>query len=195
MRQTIDKKTKNIFLIIILLIVAVVGYYCYLVNREEKVQQETTLSTVQVVLSRDLKHDYPPSPKEVMKYYMELTKCMYNEDCTEQEFEDLAIKARELFDAELAEHNELGSYLINLTSEVSNFKNLGRRISNVSISASTDVDYFEDDGFSFARLRCGYTVLEKKQSYSSIEVYLLRKDQEGHWKIYGWDLAENVYVD
>ena len=130
-----------------------------------------------------------------MKYYLEITKCMYNEDCTEQELEDLALKARELYDAELLEHNELGTYLINLNAEVASFKNLGRRISSTSVSASTDVDYFEDDGFSFARLRCGYTILEKKQSYSSIEVFLLREDEEGHWKIYGWDLAENVYVD
>ena len=75
---------------------------------------------------------------------------------------------------------------------MNNFRNLGRRISHVSLSASTDVEFFEDDGFSFARLRCGYTVLEKKQSYSTVEVYLLRKDADGHWKIYGWDLAENV---
>lgn len=195
MRETIDKKTKIIFLVILLVVLAVVGYYCFLVNRDVKVQEESTLSTVQVVLSRDLKYNYPPSPKEVMKYYLEITKCMYNEDCTEQELEDLALKARELYDAELLEHNELGTYLINLNAEVKNFKNLGRRISSTSVSASTDVDFFEDDGFSFARLRCGYTILEKKQSYSSIEVFLLREDEEGHWKIYGWDLAENVYVD
>lgn len=83
MRETIDKKTKIIFLVILLVVLAVVGYYCFLVNRDVKVQEESTLSTVQVVLSRDLKYNYPPSPKEVMKYYLEITKCMYNEDCTE----------------------------------------------------------------------------------------------------------------
>ena len=195
MRDTVDKKTKIVFLVILFAALLVVGCYCYLVNRDAKEQKENTVSTVQAVLARDLKHDYPPSPKEVLKYYQQINKCLYNEECTEQEMEDLALKARELFDEELQANNELGSYLIKMTSEVKNFRALGRRISNISISASTDVDFFEDDGHSFARLRCGYTILEKKQSYSTIEVYLLRKDADDHWKIYGWDLAENVYVD
>ena len=195
MRDTVDKKTKIIFLVILFVALAVVGYYCFLVNRDTKEQKENTVSTVQAVLARDLKHDYPPSPKEVLKYYQQINKCLYNEECTEQEMEDLALKARELFDEELQANNELGRYLIKMTSEVKNFRAFGRRISNISISASTDVDFFEDDGHSFARLRCGYTILEKKQSYSTIEVYLLRKDADDHWKIYGWDLAENVYVD
>ena len=53
MRETIDKKTKIIFLVTLLVVLAVVGYYCFLVNRDTKVQEESTLSTVQVVLSRD----------------------------------------------------------------------------------------------------------------------------------------------
>ena len=50
------------------------------------------------------------------------------------------------------------------------------------------------NGYSFARISCGYTVLQGKESDSSMQVYLLRKDENGHWKIYGWDLAENVNV-
>ena len=52
--------------------------------------------------------------------------------------------------------------------------------------SSTDVDFYEVDGFSFARIRCGYTFMEGKTSYPTAYVYLLRRDDEKHWKIYGW---------
>ena len=95
MRETVNKKTKTIFLLILLAAVAVVAYYTYLVNRDTKAQEEAAVSVVQTVLARDLKYNYPPSPKEVVKYYMEINKCLYNEPCDEQELEDLALKARE----------------------------------------------------------------------------------------------------
>ena len=37
-----------------------------------------------------------------------------------------------------------------------------------------------------------YTVLEGGKSNLVDTVYLLRRDENRRWKIYGWDLAENV---
>lgn len=186
--------SNKAILIFVLLMIAVVGYYCYLVNRSNKEAEEAELTAVQEVLLRDMERSYPPTPKEVIKYYNQIMKCFYNEDCTQDEIEDLGMRARELYDEELLAHNEWGPYIINLTAEILQYKESGKKLSSCAVAASTDVDFFEEDGYSFARISCGYTVLQGKENDSSMQVYLLRKDENGHWKIYGWDLAENVNV-
>lgn len=191
------KKNANAnrtMIVIVLLMVAVVGYYCYLVNRSDEATKEQELTAAQEVLLRDMERSYPPTPKEVVKYYNEIMKCFYNEECSQEEIEDLAVRARELYDEELLEHNEWGPYIISLTAEIMHYRENNMRLVNCSVAASTDVDMFEDDGYSFARLSCGYTVLQGKENTSTMQIYLLRKDEDGHWKIYGWDLAENVNV-
>ena len=174
------------------LIVAVVGYYCYLVNRSNRSAQENTPTTVENVLLRDLENNYPPTPKEVIRYYNDIVKCFYNEGCSQEELQELARKARGLYDQELLDHNEWDTYIFNLEAEIQDFKNNNRKISNISLAASTDVDEFTQDGFRFAKIRCGYNILQGRKSSSTVQVYLLRRDGDGHWKIYGWDLAENL---
>lgn len=193
--QNKNANSTRAIVIVVILMVAVVGYYCYLVNRADAQTQEPELTAVQEVLLRDMEKSYPPTPKEVIKYYNEIMKCFYNEDCTQDEIEDLGMRARELYDEELLEHNEWGAYIINLTAEIMRYKEAGKTLSSCSVAASTDVDMFEDDGYSFARISCGYTILQGKQSTSIMQIYLLRKDEDGHWKIYGWDLAENVNIE
>ena len=189
-----SKRTTQGTIIITLLILAIVGYYCYLVNRSNDSSTSKTLTAVENVLLRDLSTNYPPSPKEVVKYYSDIMKCFYNEECTENEVESLASKARELFDEELNDYNEWGSYIISLKDEIKEYKDNKRRVSSYSVASSTDVDYFTADGYSFARLRCSYNVIQGKETESIMQVYLLRKDVENHWKIYGWDLAENLTI-
>ena len=61
------------------------------------------------------------------------------------------------------------------------------------MASSANVDYYDRDGFHFARLLCTYNISEGGNSYTLRLVYLLRKDPaDKRWKIYGWDLLENV---
>jgi len=192
--QNKNLNSNKVILIVVLLMVAVVGYYCYLVTRSDEKNAEPELTAVDEVLLRDMSRNYPPTPKEVIKYYNEIMKCYYNEECTGEEIEDLGMRARELYDDELVVHNEWGTYIIALTAEINAYREAGKKLSACAVAASTDVDYFEEDGYSFARICCGYTILQGKESIPSMTVYLLRKDDKGHWRIYGWDLAENVNV-
>lgn len=188
-----QKSTLKGSMVIILLLVVIVGYYYYLSNKEkEKEEQNPKITAVQEVLMRNLESNYPPTPREVVKYYSEITKCFYNEECTDGELEQLADKADQLFDTELAEHNDWGGYMISLRSEIDDFKENQILISTYIISSSVDVEYFEDDGYEFARLHCIYTLKQGNAKQDIDEVFLLRKDENKHWKIYGWDNASNV---
>ena len=187
------KSTVRVTIVMILLVVGLVGFYAFLTGRAKTEAQESVMTPVQQVLSRDLAKDYPATVKEVVKYYTELEKCFYNEECTEEELEQLGMKARELYDRDLLAINEVDNYLLQLKTDVKRFKDAKRRISSISVASSTNVDFFSQDGFDFARIYCGYVVKESTgQSVMEGRVYLLRRDEERHWKIYGWESADKV---
>lgn len=191
MKKNNTSMTK-ITVFLIFLIVLVVGYYSYLSGKSRTEQQEAIMSEVDTALSRDLTNNYPATPKEVIKYYNDLMKCFYNEECTAEELQDLGRKSLQLFDEELQENNDEDTYLIRLQGEVQNYKDNKRKITSVSLAPSTNVDYYSVDGYSFARISCGYTMTENGKKTSTVMVYLLRRDDNRRWKIYGWETADQL---
>ncbi len=192
MKKSGNSNVKSIIIILVFVAILLACFY-RLTNKEREQQAENPkLTAVQEVLLRNLESNYPPTPKEVVKYYAEITQCFYNEEYTDSELEQLADKADQLYDTDLAEHNNWGEYIISLRKDISEFKEEAITISTYYVSASTDVDRFEDDGFEFARLHCIFTLKQGNYKQDVDIVFLLRKDAEGHWKIYGWDDAKNV---
>lgn len=177
----------------LVLVCLVLGYYFYLSNKDRsKGDQDVKATLVQETLMRNLEKNYPPTPKEVLKYYGQLTQCLYNETYTDEEFRELALQAQELYDDELVAAQTLTQYLGSLEWDVSTFKDQEIVVSSFATSYSTDVDYFPADGFDWARLYGTFTLRKGTQLASSEEVFLMRKDSEGHWKIYGWMLASDM---
>ena len=182
-------------IILAVLVLLLVGYYYYLSNRlKEPKESNEKLTKVQEVLLRDMEWDYPPTPKEVVKYYSEITKCFYNETYSDDELEKLARKAMALFDEELISYNPWITYSNDLKEDIKEYKEKKITILAYTTSSSTDVDFFEDDGSEWARLRCTYTLKQNTKTQKTNEIFLLRKDSDGRWKIYGWDLQENVAI-
>ena len=144
------------------------------------------MTVVETTLSRDLTKDYPPTPKEVIKYYNEILRCLYNEDSSEEEVGALVIKMRELFDDDLLAANELGMHQMMLQAEIADWKKNNRRYISFNPAASTDVDTYEYNGYSCAKISCGYAITQEGRNYQISQVYILRKDANKHWKIFGW---------
>lgn len=186
------KSTVRVTIVFAVLIVIVVGFYAYLSGKSRAAADDVKMTQIQIILGRDMQNDYPPTVKEVMKYYMDIQKCLYNEECTDEDVEQLGLRARELYDEELLENNEETMNLMQLKSEVASFRSDDKKIISVSVASSVNVDTFTEDGYEFARIQCSYTVLEKGRSNPTSTVYLLRRDGNRRWKIYGWDLAQNV---
>ena len=192
MKKNTSKNTTKVAIIFLVLIVAVVAYFAYLSNKSREVEDEAAMTAVKLVLSRDLENNYPPTVKEVMKYYADIQKCLYSQECLDEEAEQLGMKARALFDDELLAANDVTNHLLALKSEITSFQEDSRQITTASVASSANVDTFTEDGYEFARIHCIYTVLDGGQSNLVDMVYLLRRDGNRRWKIYGWDLAQNV---
>ncbi|MCM1183177.1 MAG: hypothetical protein NC337_07370 [Roseburia sp.] len=183
-------KLKTI-IIVIILVMLVGGYYFYLSNKE-KTQKETQVSTVQDILLRNLETNYPPTPKEVVKYFSDISKCVYNESYTDEELQKLADKLLGLYDDELAENNPRDQYIKDLQKEVRDMSQNGYSIVTYTPSASTDVQYDTIDGREYAKLYCTYSVKKGVDYVSSRQVFVLRRETAtGHWKILGFEIADD----
>lgn len=186
------KSTVRITVVFVILIIVVVGYYTYLSGKSKDAAGDAKMTEIQIALSRDLGNNYPPTVKEVMKYYADIQKCLYGGAATDEEIEQLGLKARELYDEELLENNDETMNLLRLKAEVESFQADEKKMTAISVSASNNVETFSEDGYDFARIQCYYTIVEKGQSSHTATVYLLRQDENRRWKIYGWELAKNV---
>jgi len=177
----------------VVLICLVGGYYYYLTNkREDKSKDETVEATVvQQVLMRNLDNNYPPTPREVVKYFGEIAQCMIGETYTDEDLEKLAFQVQRLYDAELIANKTQQQYLEDLKWDLNSFKEEEIVISSYSPSSGVDVEEFSRDGFKWARLYCNFSLRKGTQIENNEQVFLLRKDEDGHWKIYGWQPVEN----
>lgn len=190
------KSSGGIKIVIIVMILAaiVLGYFYYLGHRDrQQTGDEVVATVVQSVLMRDLEHNYPPTPKEVVKYYSEITECFYNEDYSDEELTQLAGKIQYLYDVELVANKTQEQYMQDLRNEIADMKKNKYTIASYEVSASTDVEYFTQGEYSCARLYCTYYLRQPSNGtrVSSLERFVLRQDQDGHWKILGWELVED----
>lgn len=177
-------------IVFLLLVCMLAGYYFYLSNKTEK-DEEVDATKVQEVLLRDLSRNYPATPKEVVRYYSEIMQCLYNEEYTEEELEQLAEKVLEIYDSDLVAFQS-EEYINKLRDDVTDYKTRGVSVSSFKTSNSTDVEYFTKDGRQCAGIFCTYTLRLGSSLEAVEEVFILRKDEEGHWKIFGWDDAKGL---
>ncbi len=188
------KKTSAKGIVIIgILLIGLVAYYAYLSNRNrELLQGDSQMTPVQKVLAKDLANQYPPTPKEVLKYYGELQKCIYNETLAEGELEQLLHKQRDLYDQELLDNNAWEAQLAGAQKEVEEFRAAKRRITSVAVGSAASVEYYSVDGFDLARIRCAFNIKQGVMNSPLNQVFLLRRDSGGLWRILGWELASNL---
>lgn len=177
--------------VLAVMVITVFALYYYLVNKVERSAPEVETTAVQDVLLKNLETDYPPTVREVIKYYNEIMNCYYKENPTDAELEQLADKAMELYDTELVNFQSREQYLADLKAEIAAYAATDTVLSHVALSSSTAVDYYTYNGRECAQIRCIYTMRQKTSLMTLREIYVLRKDDNGRWKILGWSPAED----
>lgn len=189
-----SKKASNLRGIIVLAVVVIglLAYFYYLANHSPKhTSDDVELTVVQELLLKDIDKLYPATPKEVVKLYSDITKCFYGEKYSSEELYALAEMSYKLFDAKLKEQNPMEQYYNGLTEEIEDFKEKKCIISAYSTSSSTDIENakFEKDGYSCTKVYVYYTLRQGTVIKTLQEVFVLRKDKSGYWRIFGWDVV------
>lgn len=189
-----SSKKNSVVTVIMMLVIGcvIVGTFAYLYNREEKekAEPEIVLTEAQKLLEKDLESTYPATPREVVKLYNRFSMCIHNDELTDEEFEKLGEKVLILYDEELLEENPVDEYLMNLATEVAEYKKSERTIKSYSIDSGDNIITWKEDGKEYARLLATYSMKEGKEFNVVCQEFLLRKDEVGRYKIVGWRLAD-----
>ena len=187
-----SKIAKTVVIAVVLAVIILVYYYSlgHRAKRQE-VEEAIAATVVQSILMRDLEHNYPPTPKEVVKYYAEITECFYNETYSDEELVQLAGKIQMLYDAEPVANKTQEQYLQDLRDDIAEMKGRQLTVASYEVSSSTDVEYFTQNEYSCARLYCTFYLKQQGGGrVPSQERFVLRQDEDEHWKILGWELVE-----
>lgn len=179
--------TKGTILIIVLCCL-VVSYYYHLSNKtnNNKHEEEIKVSAASDLLLHNYDINYPPTPKEVLKEYLQITKVLHNDSLTDDEINQLAKHIQKLYDEEFLANKSEEDYLKDLKSEVATFRENDYSITNYYTTSSTDVIYDVVDGYQFAKMFATYSIRTTGKADTLQMTFILRKDDAGHWKIYGW---------
>lgn len=191
--MTNNKKRKSLIngknvVLIILLFAVIAGFYMSASNEKDtksnKKQDEYT-----ILKEKDLTDSYPETPREVVKLYGRIAKCLYKEGMTDKQLETLVCQLRQLFDEELLRENPLETQLEALDYDLKRFHEDENVIINYKVEDKTLVKG-EIDGREAATIVLSLSIKKGKDYTRTNEQFLLRQNYLGRWKIVGWQLAD-----
>lgn len=177
------KKIRVVLISIVCIGLIVGGYFLLTSKNKQSSTEDVELTEVQQVITKDLDKKYPETPREVVKFFNRITTCYYNEEYTEEELYGLVDQARALFDDELAENNPRKEYAQSVQTDVAEYHEANRTIASTSVSSSNDVEYRTVDGDECAYVNVSYFIKEGKSYNRTYQTFVLRKDEDGKWKI------------
>lgn len=185
-------KGKRIIIVVLLLACAGVGYYYYLSNQKtDTTEPATKVSELDELLNKNIETNYPSTPRELMKLYNRYLLCLYNEDTTDQEFQKMAEQMRTLYDEELQKNNPEEAYISALKQEVESYKNDSKVIIQANVCDSDEVEYENIKGADGAVATSSYFVKEGSSTFTrTYQQFLMRKDDDGKWRILGFQKTE-----
>ncbi|MBR5566369.1 MAG: hypothetical protein IKW08_09470 [Roseburia sp.] len=177
-------KKSYIIVIVVVCISLLVGGYAFWMNRNGKVSSEDVeLTKVQQLITKDLEKGYPATPREVVKNYNEIISCFYNEEYTEAELEALVEQSQLLMDEELLANNPKDVYFKQVKEEILEFATAERTIMRYNLPSSNEIEFRTVDGRECAYVETSYLLKEKNSLDKTFQTYVVRKDDEGNWKI------------
>ena len=192
------KKHAKTIIIVSLMVALGLGYFYYLANRtpsKDATEQSIRDEEIAALTTRDINDNYPESPREVVKFYVRITKAYYNGNVSDENIEKLAKQARLLFDDELKNSQTEADFLEKLKQEISEYKSLGRYISDYKIESGTYTQYKKMNGAEYASIKTLYYIREGSNLNNTYTKFVLRKDSEGRWKLLYWELADESDFD
>ena len=192
------KKHAKTIIIVSLMVALGLGYFYYLANRtpsKDATEQSIRDEEIAALTTRDINDNYPESPREVVQFYVRLTKAYYNGTVSDENIEKLAKQARLLFDDELKNSQTEADFLEKLNQDISEYKSLGRYISDYKIESGTYTQYKQMYGAEYASIKTLYYIREGSNLNNTYTKFVLRKDSEGRWKILYWELTDSASFD
>lgn len=190
-----QKTVATIVVMFAIVLAVAIGFWRIMESKQEKARQEefteSDVKEVNDILKKDFSANYPGTPREVLKVYSRILTCEYNMNLSDEDLKALAEKMRELFDEELLKANPLDQQLEDLKKDVEEYQKAKRSISSYVIDKDSSMVTKKIKGKECLEATISYLLHEGKGYTKTYERFLLRKDENGKWKILGWSLTGN----
>lgn len=177
------KKTRIVILAIVIVAAICTAFYIVNNNSKKESAKEAELTEIQKITTRNMEKDYPATPREVVKFYNRIVKCYYGRQYSDEELEQLADQALSMFDDDLLKKNEKESYIESVKSDAAQYEEDNKSISQTDVCDSNDVKYMTDNGDDIAYVTASYFIKTGSSYTKTYQEYVLRKDDDGDWKI------------
>ena len=177
------KKTRIVIFAIVIVAAICTAFYIVNNNSKKESAKEAGLTEIQKITTRNMEKDYPATPREVIKFYNRIVKCYYGRQYSDDELEQLADQALSMFDDDLLKKNEKESYIESVKSDAAQYEEDNKSISQTDVCDSNDVKYMTDNGDDIAYVTASYFIKTGSSYTKTYQEYVLRKDDDGDWKI------------
>lgn len=180
------KKVRLIIIAIACICLICGGYFFFSQNNAVS---EDELTEVEKVLVKDLKKDYPKTPREVVKFYNRIIKCYYSEDLSDKDLEDMVDQMLYLLDEDLLLVNPRDEYYKSVLSDIEEYEEKNKYVVSTDVCDSNDVTYVDDvkDGSDevdkLAYVNASYFINTDGKFTNTYQQFVLRQDEDGRWKI------------
>ena len=184
---------KNVRVIVIAAVIILVicgGFFLFSQNLNSGNPDE--LTEVEKVLVKDLKKDYPKTPREVVKFYNRIVQCYHTDNLKKEDLGKLVDQMMLLWDKDMLAKNSRDEYYATVVSDIELYKKTKKTITSISICDSNEVDYVTDDrnGDKLAFVDTTYFVNTDGTFTNSHMRVGVRQDENGNWKIIGVTLTK-----
>jgi len=180
------KNAKYVIIAIACICVICAGFFFFSQDNKE---DEKNLTEIEKVIVKDLKNNYPKTPREVVKFYNRIVKCYYGDTPTDEQLEDLVDQMICIMDEDLLLVNPRDVYYNSVVSDVAKYKEENKQLVSTDVCDSNDVKYVTDtkDGENekdeLAYVNASYFVNTDGQFAYTYQQFVLRQDVDGRWKI------------
>ena len=135
------KNAKYVIIAIACICAICAGFFFFSENNKE---QEKNLTEIEKVIVKDLKNNYPKTPREVVKFYNRIVKCYYGDTPTDEQLNDLVDQMICIMDEDLLLVNPRDSYYNSVVSDIAKYKQDKKQLVSTDVCDSNDVKYVTD---------------------------------------------------
>ena len=192
------KNAKYVVIAIACICVICAGFFVFSQGNKET---DKDLTEIEKVIVKDLRNNYPKTPREVVKYYNRIMKCYYGDAPTEEQYKALLEQERILWDEDLLLNNPKDVHYQSVLNDIQYYKDNNIKLVSTDVCDSNDVLYVTDekDGNTevdqIAYVQASYFMNNNGSFVYTYQQYVLRQDENGRWKVLKFSVVEGEKSD
>ncbi len=194
--MAINKKKSGplgTIIFMVLFAAVVIGIYFAITRGKNTDTKEIPAETSEAdaLIKKDLDWEYPATPREVLKLYCRITKCLYNDDLTDEQIKKLVSQVRNLYSFDLLENNAEDEQIAFIKGDRVEYKKDKKTIFSFAIDSASNIEYIDTKAGKTALIKMYFTIKAGANMDRSFEEFSLIQQDDGKWKIAAWRQSEN----